>query len=241
MGRNWTTEEYREFLRTGREPAERPPVRLPRQGKTAGKESGLEDPEKLRSAYTTCCARSTRKGVELPDEIPGEFPDEFPEEAPDQFPEEAPDQFPEDRAQDWKSAGSGGPPGAGKASGGTAGAGKVVSMDSVIRTAEKRRNKYGNKVTYVNGKRFDSEHEAAVYQDLRLRVRAGELKCVIRQVRFDLADTENLQYVADFVTIAPDMTVRVLDAKSAATRMNRVYLIKKKLMREKWGIEIEEV
>lgn len=109
-----------------------------------------------------------------------------------------------------------------------------------IRKAEKRR-KYGNDPTYVDGKRFDSKHEAEVYLDLMYRYRSGELKCVIRQVRFDLADAEKLQYVADFVTIDPDMRVNVLDAKSKATRENKVYIIKKKLMREKYGIEIEEV
>lgn len=172
MDRSWTAEEYREYLRTGREPAERP-----------------------KTVHTTCCARSTRKGVEVPDEIP------------------------EDAQR----------------------AGNIVPMDNAIRTAEKRRNKYGNKITYVDGKRFDSEHEAMVYQDLKWRVRAGELRCVLRQVRFDLTETEQLQYVADFVTVAPDMTIKVLDAKSEATRKNKVYTIKKKLMREKWGIEIEEV
>lgn len=109
-----------------------------------------------------------------------------------------------------------------------------------IRKAEKRR-KYGNDPTYIDGKRFDSKHEAEVYLDLMYRYRSGELKCVIRQVRFDLADAEKLQYVADFVTIDPDMRVKVLDAKSKATRENKVYIIKKKLMREKYGIEIEEV
>lgn len=123
--------------------------------------------------------------------------------------------------------------------------GKIVQIqqagESEIRQAEKRRNKYGNDPCYLDGKRFDSKHEATVYKDLMLRVQAGELKCVLRQVRFDLADVERLQYVADFVTISPEMKIEVLDAKSDATRKNKVYTIKKKLMREKWGIEIQEV
>lgn len=122
--------------------------------------------------------------------------------------------------------------------------GKVVPIrqagDNEIRKAEKRR-KYGNEPVYLDGKRFDSKHEAMVYKDLLLRVKAGELKCILRQVKFDLADTEQLQYVADFVTISPDMRIEVLDAKSEATRKNKVYVIKKKLMREKWDIEIREV
>ena len=123
--------------------------------------------------------------------------------------------------------------------------GKIVPIqqagESEIRQAEKRRKKYGNDPCYLDGKRFDSKHEATVYKDLMFRVQAGELKCVLRQVRFDLADVERLQYVADFVTISPEMKIEVLDAKSDATRKNKVYTIKKKLMREKWGIEIQEV
>lgn len=49
-----------------------------------------------------------------------------------------------------------------------------------------KRQKYGNRKVTVDGKRFDSVHEAEVYGALMLRVRAGELKCVARQVSFDL-------------------------------------------------------
>lgn len=118
--------------------------------------------------------------------------------------------------------------------------GKVIPLSRADPEAPKRR-KYGNEPCYLQGKRFDSKHEALVYKDLLTRVKAGELRCVLRQVRFDLADFERLEYVADFVTIAPDMTIEVLDAKSEATRKDKVYVIKKKLMREKWGIEIREV
>ena len=121
-------------------------------------------------------------------------------------------------------------------------AGKVAPVTDIREAmGGKRTRKYGNEPTYIDGIRFDSKHEAMVYKDLMFRVKAGELKCVIRQVRFDLAWQERLQYVADFVTILPDMKVEVLDAKSEATRKNKVYVIKKKLMREVWGIEIKEV
>ena len=92
----------------------------------------------------------------------------------------------------------------------------------------------------VDGIKFDSQHEATIYQELMLRVRAGELKAVLRQVSFDLPG--GIRYVADFVTIAPDMHVEdVYDAKSPATKANRVYINKKKQMKACWGIEIREV
>lgn len=101
-----------------------------------------------------------------------------------------------------------------------------------------KRTKYGNRRTEVDGKKFDSKHEAEVYAELMLRVRAGELKCVARQVAFDLPG--GIRYVADFVTIDPENRVEVIDAKSPATRKNRVYINKRKQMASEWGIEIRE-
>ena len=103
-----------------------------------------------------------------------------------------------------------------------------------------KRQKYGNKRVEIDGIKFDSQHEANFYQELMLRVRAGELKTVCRQVKFDLPG--GIVYVADFVTIRPDFTVEgVYDAKSEITRKNRVYINKRKQMKACWGIDIREV
>ena len=91
----------------------------------------------------------------------------------------------------------------------------------------------------MDGHRFDSKHEAEVYQELMLQVKAGELKAVMRQVGFDLPG--GIRYFADFVAVDNEMKIRVLDAKSDGTRKNRVYINKKKQMQAIWGIEIEEV
>lgn len=103
-----------------------------------------------------------------------------------------------------------------------------------------KRQKYGNKRVVVDGMKFDSQHEADVYQGLMALVKQGELKCVCRQVKFDLPG--GIQYIADFVTILPDMRIEaVIDAKSEITKKNRVYINKKKQMKAVWGIEIKEV
>lgn len=103
-----------------------------------------------------------------------------------------------------------------------------------------RRQKYGNRRVEIDGIKFDSKHEANIYQQLMLRVKAGELKTVCRQVKFDLPG--GIVYVADFVAIKPDMHIEaVYDAKSPATKKNRVYINKKKQMKACWGIEIKEV
>ena len=112
----------------------------------------------------------------------------------------------------------------------------VADMD-----APRKRSKYGNRKVTVDGMKFDSQHEADYYFGVLMpRVKAGELKCVCRQVPIDLPG--GIRYIADFVTIKPDMTIEaVIDAKSEATRKNRVYINKKKQVRSCWGIEIQEV
>lgn len=102
-----------------------------------------------------------------------------------------------------------------------------------------KRQKYGNKRTEYAGRVFDSKHEAEIFRDLDLRVRAGELRAVACQVRFALPG--GVTYVADFVALQPDGTYRVLDAKSEATKKDKTYRLKRRLMRECLGIEIEEV
>ena len=95
-------------------------------------------------------------------------------------------------------------------------------------------------IVEIDGKKFDSRHEAEVYAELMLRVRAGELRTVCRQVKFDLPG--GIVYVADFVAITPDMSIEgVYDAKSEATKKNRVYINKKKQMKACWGIDIIEI
>ena len=129
--------------------------------------------------------------------------------------------------------------------------GKVLSRkknqyggtDEVIAWGGKpKRRKYGNEPQYIGWKKFDSKKEAEFYRQLMLRVKAGELWFVIRQVPFDLAEKERLQYFADFVAVKPDGTLEaVYDVKSEATRKSEKYVIKKKLMKELWDIEITEV
>lgn len=103
-----------------------------------------------------------------------------------------------------------------------------------------KRNKYGNRRVEVDGMKFDSQHEADVYFGILLPSwKCGALKLLARQVPFDLPG--GIKYIADFLTVAVDGYVSVYDAKSEATRKNRVYINKKKQMRAIWGIEIKEV
>ena len=113
------------------------------------------------------------------------------------------------------------------------------SADSSPYTGEPKRPKYGNRRVEIDGKKFDSQHEAEVYGELMLRQRAGELKLVLRQVPFELPG--GIKYIADFVTMDQAGNIEVIDAKSEITRKNRVYINKKKQMASEWGIEVKEV
>ena len=103
----------------------------------------------------------------------------------------------------------------------------------------KRPNKYGNEPVDVDGERFDSRHEARVYERLRLEGLAGAHVGLARQVTFLLPG--GVKYVADFVLLNRDGSYRVLDAKSTATRKNAVYRLKKRQMKACLGLDVEEV
>lgn len=119
------------------------------------------------------------------------------------------------------------------------GEGKRAAPGGIARETHPRPTKYGNRRVEIDGKKFDSKHEAEVYGELMLRQRAGELKLVLRQVPFELPG--GIKYIADFVTMDHAGNIEVIDAKSEITRKNRVYINKKKQMASEWGIEIREV
>lgn len=118
----------------------------------------------------------------------------------------------------------------------------LMEAARIAEEAEKKakRPKYGNRKVEIDGMKFDSQHEADVYFGTLLPSwKCGAYKLLARQVPFDLPG--GIRYIADFVTVSVDGHVSVIDAKSEATRKNRVYINKKKQMKAIWGIEIMEV
>lgn len=113
--------------------------------------------------------------------------------------------------------------------------------------------KYHSRKTVVDGITFDSRREAARYQELRLLERAGKVRGLRRQVRYILIPVQldsrgqviekPVTYVADFVyellSDGGGFWVPVVeDVKGVRTP---VYVIKRKLMLERYGIRIREV
>lgn len=107
-------------------------------------------------------------------------------------------------------------------------------------TESKKRSKYRNIKTEVNGIIFDSAKEAARYTELKMLERAGEIKDLQRQVKFslDVNGFHICNYFADFSYLQNGELV-VEDSKSPASK-TRAYRIKAKLMRALFGISILE-
>lgn len=102
------------------------------------------------------------------------------------------------------------------------------------------KSKYRNEKVAEDGITFDSRHEHRVYQWLKARKERGELRWIFVHVPFRFMS--GVTYWADFMTILPDGRVEaVWDAKSEITAKNKDYVIKKKLLKAEWGIEIREV
>lgn len=98
-----------------------------------------------------------------------------------------------------------------------------------------RRSKYNAKKKVVDGHTFDSKREAERYCDLKLFLRAGEIRNLVLQPRFLLQDKfvdkqgnkhRKIEYVADFFYIDKLGRNVVEDVKGVLTD---VYKIKKKM------------
>lgn len=120
-------------------------------------------------------------------------------------------------------------------------------------------NKYRNKKVTYNGMEFDSGKERDRYFELEVMQRAGQIRNLRRQVSFELVPHQKLmvpvfgggmrwhtekavKYIADFVyeDRSTGSTV-VEDVKSPITRKQPEYIIKRKLLLERFRIAIKEV
>ena len=112
-------------------------------------------------------------------------------------------------------------------------------------------SKYGSRKTYLDGIIFDSKHEAQRYAELKLMEKAGQIRNLERQRKFELIPAikgprggllqRSISYVADFEYFEKKGNdwVRVIeDAKGFRTD---VYKLKKKILRWRYGIDIREV
>ena len=109
-------------------------------------------------------------------------------------------------------------------------------------------NKYHNKKIKIDGIEFDSILEAKKYKELKLLERAGLIKDLKRQVKFELQPKyiknnktiRAINYVADFVyfDVEKDKTI-VIDTKGFRTE---IFKLKKKIFEYVYpDLEIKEI
>ena len=106
---------------------------------------------------------------------------------------------------------------------------------------ERKRSKYGNKPATCDGITFASRKEKKRYWDLKMLALAGEITELELQPEYKMEHNGKLicSYVADF-RYQQDGKLVVEDVKSAATAVNRIYRLKKKMMRIFHDIDVLE-
>jgi hypothetical protein len=105
----------------------------------------------------------------------------------------------------------------------------------------RRKAKYRNIPTTVDGKRFPSRAEARRWRELNLLELAGEISNLEYQPRYEFVvnGTRVGHYTGDSRYVEKGVTV-VEDVKSKASR-TEAYQLRKRLMRAIHGIDIVEV
>lgn len=110
-----------------------------------------------------------------------------------------------------------------------------------------KENKYKNKKVIVDGITFDSKKEANYYSKLKLLEKGHVIKDLELQKAFELQPSfklnnktyRKIEYRADFCyKTTHDDKLHVVDTKGYRTKE---YILKKKMIAYKYGIEIEEV
>lgn len=99
--------------------------------------------------------------------------------------------------------------------------------------------KYRNKVTRVDGIRFDSKLEADRYVEILLLRKTGIVLWFLRQVPFDVAS--GVVYRADFLIVwnrtgTPQECVTIEDCKGVLTPTSRVKIA---VVQERYGINVK--
>lgn len=129
-------------------------------------------------------------------------------------------------------------------------------LDKLAGTQKPPKSKYGNRKVVCDGIKFDSEREAARFGELKVLRAMGRIRDLRLQANFTLVEgyktiegkrIKPMVYRADFTyerATEPDRNGTVYwlreveDAKGTKTKD---YLLKKKLMQDKYGITIREV
>lgn len=126
----------------------------------------------------------------------------------------------------------------------------IIKDEKQKRTLREKKNKYKAKKTAYNGETFDSSKEADRFGELLLMQSAGKIFDLQRQVKFELIPPQErpdgkrefpVHYIADF-TFTDSKGYHVEDVKGYRKgAAYREFVIKRKLMLQRYGIAVEEI
>lgn len=122
---------------------------------------------------------------------------------------------------------------------------ETYALRRQLKVAAPRRQKYANQRIEIDGQAFDSKAEARYWGVLQMRLKAGEISNLRRQVVYELAPAvviagrkrPPLRYIADFVWEEGGREV-VADVKGCVVD---VFRVKRHLMKAVHGIDILEI
>ena len=121
------------------------------------------------------------------------------------------------------------------------------SLDK-YKSYKNKTNKYCNEKIIVDGIEFDSKLEARRWQQLNLLQKAGNIKDLRRQIKFELQPSyvkndkviKSINYVADFVYY--DLNKRGFIIEDTKGYKTGIYKLKKKILEYKYpDLEIKEI
>ena len=120
---------------------------------------------------------------------------------------------------------------------------KVQLYAQSVELKPKRKSKYGNRRVMVDDFWFDSVAEARRYRQLRTLEAAGEIRDLQLQPAYPIiiGGTKICTYRGDFQYVTGAGVLVLEDVKSAPTRKNPVYRLKKKLVLCLYGLSITEI
>ena len=102
--------------------------------------------------------------------------------------------------------------------------------------AKRSKHKYNARAVVIVGIRFDSAKEGRYYGELKLRQRAGEVLCFLRQVPIHLPGQTRL--VIDFLEFHTDGSVHFVDTKGVQTA---IFKLKKRQVEGLYPFDVEVV
>ena len=105
-------------------------------------------------------------------------------------------------------------------------------------TNARRSNKFNAKKKTVDGIKFDSLKEARRYEELKALHQAGEIQWFAIKPVYMLEG--GVKYEPDFLVMNLDGSIDVEDVKGGNATKTRVYINKRKQMRERYGIHVVE-